>query len=521
LAYGADVNVCDEERWRPLHHAAHTSSLRVMALLLAARGVDVNASSNKRWRPIDVCSSADAARMLLDAGAVQSSAAPGSLSALHHAVYQARPDVVEVLLARGASVTETFSPEAGEISFMCGFGGTALHLAARSLGCTLNLRQAMGENFDLLAPQVAHASEAATRRAAVCEALLHAGADINALTRPTAEEELHNFRMTPLMVASRMGDAAVIRALLRAGAHVDAVEALTSCSALHFAAQEGHADAIYALVAGGADVNKGVRSASQNVHTASPLWFAVMYNHHGVVRALLELGAESSQVALALSRPPALLPRVVDDATRALVARYRRGAVAPSRACALPDCEARRRASYDDKKLMMCPCKVRPGAAAASRRIRASAEPCALSLCRSLRSTAARSTRCWTASATRRRAKRRAARRKSPPEPLSVAAACKRCARDRRTGQHAAGRQRAQSITHNVWSATHTGRSHRRRLGVNVHADTDCTFKLHPAPARLAAVAPCTPSCAPPPSASPGAPCSSTPRWRGCTRCNA
>ncbi len=48
LQHGANANVADEEGWRPLHHAAHYNSLRVMALLLAAPGVDVDAASNKR-----------------------------------------------------------------------------------------------------------------------------------------------------------------------------------------------------------------------------------------------------------------------------------------------------------------------------------------------------------------------------------------------------------------------------------------------------------------------------------------
>jgi hypothetical protein len=113
---------------------------------------------------------------------------------------------------------------------------------------------------------------------------------------------------------------------------------------------------IYALAAGGADVNRVVRNKM-----STPLVQAVCEQKElGAARALLELGADSTFVALMLSRPPALLlPTVVDEPMRALVARYRRGGVAPARACSLPDCEARRRADYDDKKLLKCPCMVR------------------------------------------------------------------------------------------------------------------------------------------------------------------
>ncbi len=401
--------MADEALWRPLHHAAYFGSHRVLALLLAAPRVDVNATDVHSWRPLDVCTTAKAACMLLDAGAAQSSGVPGSLSALHHAAYHARPDVVEVLLARGASVADACTPEAGRASINCSFGGTALHLSAASLQCAQSVRESLGAAFGVMAPEQAHAQAAATRRAAVCDLLLRAGADINALTRScvvAAGEE--RMTMTPLVVSSQNGDAAVIRALLRAGAHADDVEPCTGASALHLAASGGHTDAIHALVAGGANVNKSSRPRQDRVIT--PLVRAVIGNHHAAVRALLELGADASHVAAALALPPAaLLPRVVDDATRALVARHQRGAVAPARACSLRECEARRRLDYDDKKLLMCPCKVRAQPRMQAWQAVTAAAPC------SLRTTAARSTSCWTASATRRRAKQRAARRKPPP----------------------------------------------------------------------------------------------------------
>jgi hypothetical protein len=41
------------------------------------------------------------------------------------------------------------------------------------------------------------------------------------------------------------------------------------------------------------------------------------------------------------------------------MARHRAGNAAPARACALPECDARRRVDYDGKKIMVCACKVR------------------------------------------------------------------------------------------------------------------------------------------------------------------
>ena len=87
-----------------------------------------------------------------------------------------------------------------------------------------------------------------------------------------------------------------------------------------------------------------------------PLEAAILQNKQAAVTALLELGADTSQVARCLATPK------VDDAMRALLARFvaRGRAPPPARECAMPGCLARRRAAYDDKKLMICgACKVR------------------------------------------------------------------------------------------------------------------------------------------------------------------
>lgn len=292
--------------------------------------------------------------MLLDAGAVLSGERPGSLSALHHAAYDMRPDVVDVLLAQGAEANEWFSPEAAIESLNVPFGGTALHLLAASLGHARDRKVEMDSKPDLFLPGFASAAEAAARRAAICDALVRAGANVEALTTPPAGDSLINYIQTPLVVASRTGDAAVIKALLRAGATVDAVEQTSDRTALHFAALGGHTDAIYALAAGGADLNKMLKFGP-----LTPLASAVVQNHHAAVRALLELGADSLFEATFLTVQTGPMSRTVDATTRALVEGHRSGVASPAHSCSLPDCDARRRLDYDDKRLMMCPCKVR------------------------------------------------------------------------------------------------------------------------------------------------------------------
>ena len=365
------MNVEDEKGWRPLHHAAYSGSHRVLQLLLNAPGVDVTGASNKGRRPIDACRTVEAARMLLDAGAVHAAAVPGvSLTALHHAAGQGRLEVVELLLDLGAKASETFSPKGAAEAFNHPghFGGTALHLAALGLENARGQKKSLGASFGVYMPDLVSVHDAAERRVAVCAALLRAGADVNARTipGPAPREQAptsHNCRVTPLLLAAETGDAAVIKELLRAGAKADTVFGTppNHCfSAMNAAAYFGHADAIRALVAAGADVD--VRAV--NGGKRAPLLDAVAQNHHSAVRALLELGADSTRMEGILALPVARRPRifaenVMDETTRALLAQHRSGRLTPSRACSLPDCEARRRADYDDKKLLKCPCKVR------------------------------------------------------------------------------------------------------------------------------------------------------------------
>jgi hypothetical protein len=131
-------------------------------------------------------------------------------------------------------------------------------------------------------------------------------------------------------------------------------------TALHFAALGGHVDAIHALVAAGAHVNNpggggGGAAGGDEATTPSPLLYAMAGNHIGAVHALLELGADSAPAEVVL-RSGTAAAGIIGDATRQLVVRHRAGGggLAPARVCALPTCEARRRADYDDKKLMKC-----------------------------------------------------------------------------------------------------------------------------------------------------------------------
>jgi ankyrin repeat protein len=370
--------VPDEEGWTPLHHAAHYCHVDVVRLLLAHPRVNVHARSKMGWTPLDTAGvfvlrksecvsvidtshrmfagNAAVATALLNAGA--NVAAPaGELAPLHHAVFHSRADVVAVLLSHGANASATVSLKAAQRAWSENFptGGTALHIAAFSLNaarCYVNLRG--GATFaPIAAPHLANALECAKRREAMVTSLIAAGVDVHARSP--------NDNSTALMLASQEGDLPVIRALLAGGARIGDTQRPRGATAIHFAAFGDKVDAIHALVAAGADLDRlahNLRPACAGAPElpfyipVDPLMLAVQCNKAPAVRALLELGADSTLAHKFLQSP---MMAAINAETRELVARHRAGAgPAPARVCALPTCQARRRADYDDKKLKNC-----------------------------------------------------------------------------------------------------------------------------------------------------------------------
>ncbi len=164
--------------------------------------------------------------------------------------------------------------------------------------------------------------------------LLAAGADVNAA---------QGDGMTALHWASRNGDLALVRTLLGAGANIHAGTRIGRYTALHMASETGAGDvvalllgagadpsvstlgtggarplhlaaasgserAVTALVAGGAEVNATETSWGQ-----TPLMFAAFRGRTGVVRTLLEAGAD-----------PSIRTKVIDVAARAVRDRIER-----------------------------------------------------------------------------------------------------------------------------------------------------------------------------------------------------
>jgi ankyrin repeat protein len=162
------------------------------------------------------------------------------MTALHWAAYQDDLAIVELLVRAGANVRTANR-----------YGVTPL-----SLACT-------------------------NGNGAMVRMLLEAGADPNA-PLPGGE--------TPLMTAARTGTLATVAALLSHGARVDGRDERRGQTAIMWAAAEGHAAVVQALVDADADFGARVPSG------LTPLLFAARDGRIDAVRVLLKAGADVNEM---------------------------------------------------------------------------------------------------------------------------------------------------------------------------------------------------------------------------------
>lgn len=162
-------------------------------------------------------------------------------TALHWAAQLDNRELVDLLLAAGASATATTR-----------YNVTPLYLAS------------LNSNSSIM------------------ERLLDAGADPDG----TAHEG-----QTMLMTAALSGRADAVRLLLARGADVDRVEPYRGQTALMWAAAEGHSEAAEALIEAGAAITR------RSTGGFTPLLFAVRNARLDTVRLLLKHGADVNDIA--------------------------------------------------------------------------------------------------------------------------------------------------------------------------------------------------------------------------------
>ena len=140
---------------------------------------------------------------------------------------------------------------------------------------------------------------------AMTEVLIHARADVRAVTRIGG--------YTPLHIASRSGNAVVVTALLKAGSDANALSE-AGASPLHFAAGSGNAESVAALMDRGANVNVREPQWGQ-----TPLMFAAAYDRAEAISVLLKRGADATVHTKSVN--------LVEDGAREQAAARKRNAV--------------------------------------------------------------------------------------------------------------------------------------------------------------------------------------------------
>ncbi|MGE0042481.1 MAG: ankyrin repeat domain-containing protein [Vicinamibacterales bacterium] len=259
LASGADVNAAQGDGTTALHWAAYHGDAAIVRTLLAA-GARVTARTRiGDMSPLYMAArrgSAPAISALLDAGADAREANTNGTTVLMVAAGAGDPEAVRVLVDHGAEVNA--------VEFTN--GQTALMFAA-----------ARG-SVDAIQMLLEHGADPDVRTRVF--RLGRVEADENGNPLPEAGD--------PPPAAAGAPTAAQQQALAaRREERVLGAKTVGGMSALHFAAREGHLDAVQALAAGGADLdlpNAGDRTP--------PMTEAIINGHLDIARFLLERGAD-------------------------------------------------------------------------------------------------------------------------------------------------------------------------------------------------------------------------------------
>jgi len=271
------------------------AGIRAAALAALGAGAAVTlVSAAAAETLIDAARNADAAGalQLLREGAEAGSTGSDGTSALHWAVLNDLPELVEALLDAGADATAANR-----------YGITPLYLAAQNGSApVLQLLLAAGASADEVGTEGETVLMTVARSGSVdaARALLDAGANV------AAREQWHG--QTALMWAAGYGHPEMIELLVAYGADVNAVSSVEEwerqttaeprakwlppggMTPLLFAAREGCLECVRVLVAAGADVDQTTPDG------IGPILSALINGHYDVAAALVEAGTDPNLV---------------------------------------------------------------------------------------------------------------------------------------------------------------------------------------------------------------------------------
>jgi ankyrin repeat protein len=244
LKSGADpAAVTRIGRYTPLHVAAKGGHAAVVRQLVAARA-DVNAVTTTGATPIHFAAasgSAEAVTILLDAGAGVNAREPQwAQTPLMFAAAAGRLDVVKILIARGADVRAT---------------AKVVNISARNLEDGAESRARNARVAEIQKQLAAKAAGAPGAPAAAARAP-RGNADSGGEPEPLGYADLVGAHggLTALLLAAREGHAETVFALVDGGADINQVSASDRTSPLLMATINGHFDLALQLLARGADV---------------------------------------------------------------------------------------------------------------------------------------------------------------------------------------------------------------------------------------------------------------------------
>jgi ankyrin repeat protein len=230
---------------------------------------------------------AAAALALLADGADPNARSEDGTSALHWAAYHDDLELARALVAAGATADVINEYGSTPLSEAAAIGNPAMIALLLDAGADVERANADGQTPLMVV--------ARTNKVEAAKLMIEAGADVDRAERWRGQ--------TPLMWAAAQGQPGMIRLLLEAGAEPDVRSTANEwprqvsgeprrmyrptggLSPLLFAAREGCAECVAALLEGGADAD------FTNPDNVTPLFIAIDNGHMDAARVLIEAGA--------------------------------------------------------------------------------------------------------------------------------------------------------------------------------------------------------------------------------------
>lgn len=301
LEHGCDIESRNSLGMTPLFVASMEGHAEIVHNLLGL-GADINAKTNSGDTPLIVAirhGHTEVARMLIRQGADVNETNGSGWSAY---MYNKNPEIAQELIDKGAN-TEMAESEFIQISENPEEMRAFLELIAENRvpyvmqgDITPLMHAAKGGYADIVIKMInnecninAVDSEGNT---ALCYAVTHKHEEIvRLLLENGANPDIKNKNgWTPLISAAFDGYSEIVSMLIKHGADLNAKEYKTNATALHLAAQIGHAETVEVLIANGANTEALQKNG------ATPLLMAVQQGQMTSVLTLLRNGANPEAV---------------------------------------------------------------------------------------------------------------------------------------------------------------------------------------------------------------------------------